>query len=100
MESNSNFRCSESAESRSPTPTLQSQSQPDAEKEIGEKISQLALVPGPPEGGLHAWLTIFGASLVSFATFGFVVQLLFDRLAHRLIPIPFCQNRKCVRRIQ
>ncbi|KAJ7232820.1 major facilitator superfamily domain-containing protein [Mycena rebaudengoi] len=70
MESNSNFRRSESAESRSPTPTLQSQSQPDAEKEIGEKISQIALVPGPPEGGLHAWLTIFGASLVSFATFG------------------------------
>ncbi|KAJ7232821.1 major facilitator superfamily domain-containing protein [Mycena rebaudengoi] len=70
MESDTSFH--RAAESRSPTATLQSR---DAEKQIGEvdeKTGGLAVIPGPPEGGLHAWLTILGVSLVSFATFGTV----------------------------
>ena len=48
----------------------------------------------PPDGGLQAWMTVLGCSLVSFSTFGFV-----------LIPLKQCglinssyspQNRKCI----
>ncbi|KIK51471.1 hypothetical protein GYMLUDRAFT_208622 [Collybiopsis luxurians FD-317 M1] len=39
----------------------------------GNRVRRAPADPGPPpDGGLHAWLTVFGASLIAFSTFGIV----------------------------
>ncbi|KAJ7022587.1 major facilitator superfamily domain-containing protein [Mycena alexandri] len=55
----------------SPTPTIRE------EKPVGDDLesggtSKLTSSLEPPDGGLDAWLTILGTSMVSFATFGIV----------------------------
>ncbi|KAJ7923776.1 major facilitator superfamily domain-containing protein [Mycena leptocephala] len=54
----------------SPTPTIAEKSLPPSDVESGVGGKPLALISEPPDGGLDAWLTVLGASLVALATFG------------------------------
>ncbi|KAF7348053.1 Monocarboxylate permease-like protein [Mycena sanguinolenta] len=53
----------------SPTVTIQDDTKPDVELGVEEKP---AISAEPPDGGLDAWLTVLGCSLVALATFGLV----------------------------
>ncbi|KAJ6453179.1 major facilitator superfamily domain-containing protein [Mycena sanguinolenta] len=54
----------------SPTATIQDDTKPDVE--LGVQDKPAAPVAEPPDGGLDAWLTVLGCSLVALATFGLV----------------------------
>ncbi|KAJ7482962.1 major facilitator superfamily domain-containing protein [Mycena galericulata] len=62
------------SQSVSRTPTIQEKDFPDSDSKLGDvEVGKSLPVAGePPDGGLAAWLTILGASLVAFATFGTV----------------------------
>ncbi|KAJ7785268.1 major facilitator superfamily domain-containing protein [Mycena maculata] len=54
----------------SPTPTIREKNS-SQDVEMGQPLKP-PMAAQPPDGGLDAWLTILGASLVAFATFGTV----------------------------
>ncbi|KAJ6622513.1 major facilitator superfamily domain-containing protein [Mycena sp. CBHHK59/15] len=65
------------APTESRTPTLEENlkeedlKESDGRADVESSVEKSATAPaGPPDGGLKAWLTILGASLVALATFG------------------------------
>ncbi|KAJ7626115.1 major facilitator superfamily domain-containing protein [Roridomyces roridus] len=58
------------------SPTLTMETARDAEKAEGQpggkELPMTPVIAPPPDGGLAAWLTILGTSLVAFSTFGTV----------------------------
>ena len=64
-----------------------------------EKGTSSEDIDPPPDGGLQAWMTVLGCSLVSFSTFGFVIIPPSNNVAS-LIHLITPQNRKCIRCFQ
>jgi hypothetical protein len=55
----------------SPTATIEEKTH-ERDAEIGKNEPAPVVLGEPPDGGLDAWLTVLGSSLVALSTFGCV----------------------------